>query len=58
VELELMPDGTLQRIVVVHTDLELSSIEPDFDAKAWFELVEHIRAWSKLQTQKVLLRKI
>ncbi len=53
-----MPDGTLQRIVVVHTDLELSNIEPDFDAKAWFELVEHIRAWSKLQTQKVLLRKI
>jgi len=58
VEIELMPDGTVQQIVVVHTDLKLSTIEPGYDAKARFELIEHIRMWVKLHNQKVLLRKI
>ena len=53
-----MPDGTVQQIVVVHTDLKLSTIEPGYDAKARFELIEHIRMWVKLHNQKVLLRKI
>jgi len=39
-----VPDDTVECVVVVHTDIELSNLRPGYDESARQELVAHIQA--------------
>jgi|GEM_PF-4998916 len=46
-EIEFQPDGTMKFVSVVYTDLYLSNLHQNHDAKAVEGLVGHIQAFQK-----------
>jgi hypothetical protein len=50
-EIDLRPDGTVKPVSVIHTDLELNSLRPGYDAAAVEELVARLQLFQKTHHQ-------
>ena len=57
-EIELHLDGTVRSVCVLYSDLELSRLNPGYDANAVEELVSRTQAFQKTHHQLVRLRTI
>ena len=57
-EIELRPDGRVIIVTVLYTDLELSTLNPNYDANAVEELIARIQTVQKTHHQLIRLRAI
>jgi hypothetical protein len=57
-EIELRLDGAVKSVGILYTDLELSSLSPDYDASAVEELVARCQAFQRNHHQLMRLRTI
>ena len=55
-EIELGPDGRVRIILVLYTDLELSTLNPAYDANAVEQLIGRIKAFQKAHHQLIRLK--
>jgi hypothetical protein len=55
-EIELGPDGRVRIVLVLYTDLELSTLSPVYDANAVELLIGRIKAFQKAHHQLIRLK--
>jgi hypothetical protein len=55
-EIEIQLDGTVRSVVIIYTNLALSSLSAGYDANAVEELVARCRAFQMIHHQLIRLR--